>query len=377
VLRVLGLVLVASMAAVVGFAGTAQADGPFGGQGPGRVVFVQTDNPAGNQIVAYDRASNGTLTAAQTYNTGGLGGVLGGSMVDHLASQGSLTFDAGHGLLFAVNAGSNTVSVFAVHGDQLSLRQIVGSGGTFPVSIAVYGNVVYVLNARNGGAIQGFVVALDHLIPVPIWNRPLGLNPSASPEYTNTPGQVAFTPDGRHLIVTTKANTNAIDVFGIGLFGPSASPVVTTLPSAVPFAVDFDQVGHLLVTEAGPSTVASFAVRFDGTLTPIDSAATGQPATCWITSTRFGTLHYASNAGGPSLSTLHSDGFGHLALAGTTGTDAGTVDASVSRDGAYLYVQTGGAGNVDEFKIQPDATLTPIGSVTVPGAQGGEGIVAF
>ena len=145
----------------------------------------------------------------------------------------------------------------------------------------------------------------------------------------------------------------------------------------ITFAAGFDQAGHLLVTEAGPSAVASFAVRFDGTLTPIDSAATGQPATCWITSTRFGTLHYASNAGGPSLSTLHSDVLGHLALTGTTGTDAGTVDASISRDGGYLYVQAGGAGLVDEFKIQPDGTLSPIGSVSVPGAQGGEGIVAF
>ena len=76
--RVFGVVLVAAMVAVVGLAGTAVADGPFGGQGPNGVVFVQTDNPAGNQIVAYDRAPNGTLTAAQTYNTGGAGGVLDG-----------------------------------------------------------------------------------------------------------------------------------------------------------------------------------------------------------------------------------------------------------------------------------------------------------
>ena len=36
-------------------------------------VFVQTDNLAGNQIVAYDQAANGSLTQAGTYNTGGLG----------------------------------------------------------------------------------------------------------------------------------------------------------------------------------------------------------------------------------------------------------------------------------------------------------------
>ena len=50
-----------------------------GGWNPGggdHVVFVQTDNTAGNQVVAYDRADNGTLTLQHIYATGGLGGVL-------------------------------------------------------------------------------------------------------------------------------------------------------------------------------------------------------------------------------------------------------------------------------------------------------------
>jgi hypothetical protein len=95
-------------------------------------VFVQTDDTAGNQVVAYDRAGDGTLTLAGTYDTGGLGGMLNGSVVDHLASQGSLTHDPVQGLLYAVNAGSNTVSVFSVHGDRLALRQVISSGGSSP-----------------------------------------------------------------------------------------------------------------------------------------------------------------------------------------------------------------------------------------------------
>ena len=121
-----------------------------------RAVFVQTDNLAGNQVVAYDRAGRGRLTLAGTYDTGGLGGQLTGSVVDHLASQGSLGYDPARGLLYAVNAGSNTVSVFAVSGDRLRLRQVVGSGGTFPVSVAVRGGLVYVVNAENGGSVQGY-----------------------------------------------------------------------------------------------------------------------------------------------------------------------------------------------------------------------------
>ena len=37
--------------------------GPSFGGGADHVVFVQTDNTAGNQVVAYDRADNGSLTS--------------------------------------------------------------------------------------------------------------------------------------------------------------------------------------------------------------------------------------------------------------------------------------------------------------------------
>src|ERR1700761_1276336 len=93
---------------------------------PSGEVFVQTDNTSGNAIAVYHRNADGTLTAAGQYGTGGLGGVLSGSVVDHLASQGSLAYDAGSGLLYAVNAGSDTVTVFSVRGGQLARRQVVG-----------------------------------------------------------------------------------------------------------------------------------------------------------------------------------------------------------------------------------------------------------
>src|SRR5262249_27518937 len=153
----------------------------------------------------------GTLAPAGSYLTGGTGGILAGSVVDHTASQGAVALDRGR--LFVVNAGSNSVTVFGVHGDRLVRRQVVGSGGSVPVSIAVHGNLVYVLNARDGGSIQGYVRVGGDLIRVPAWHRSLGLDPTLTPEFTHTPGQIAFTPDGSKLVVTTKANGNAIDVF--------------------------------------------------------------------------------------------------------------------------------------------------------------------
>ncbi|HWJ51444.1 MAG TPA: hypothetical protein VNR42_10505, partial [Solirubrobacteraceae bacterium] len=216
-------------------------------------VFVQTDNTAGNQIVAYSRAADGTLTQAGTYATGGLGGQVPGSVVDHLASQGSLAYDRENGLLYAVNAASNTISVFAVLGDHLALRQTIDSGGTFPASVAVHQGLVYVLNSEEGGYLQGFRVHDRHVVAIPDSGRALGLATSEEPQFVHTPGQVQFSPDGSQLIVTTKAAGSAIDVFHVSPVSGrlSASPVVNSEPGAVPFAVTFDSEGHLLVAEAG------------------------------------------------------------------------------------------------------------------------------
>jgi 6-phosphogluconolactonase (cycloisomerase 2 family) len=337
-------------------------------------VFVQTDNTAGNAVVAYHRAWDSTLTLAGTYATGGLGGVLAGSVVDHLASQGSLTYDRGHGLLYAVNAGSDTVSVFAVSGDRLALRQVIGSGGSFPVSVTVHGNLVYVLNALSGGSVNGYRVDDGRLSPIPGSLRRLGLDPNATPQFTHTPGQVAFTPGGSSLIVTTKANGNDVDVFSVGRDGRlSASPVVNSEPGTVPFAIEFGRPGQVLIAEAGPSALATFSLS-DGVLTQLDSALTGQAATCRVA--RAGGYFYTSNAGSASESGYTAGASGQLTALGNTSTDAGTVDAASALGGRFLYVQAGGPGTVDEFAVGRGGSLTRIGSVTVAGAAGGEGIAA-
>lgn len=373
---VAGLATTASASTSANTRSSAAAVSDFAYYGAHNAVFVQTDNPSGNQIIAYYRDAYGRLTKVGEYATGGVGGQLTGSVADHLASQGSLAYDARAGLLLAVNAGSNTVSIFAVHGDRLALRQVVPSGGTFPVSIAVHGDSVYVLNALDGGAVQGFQLRYGFLTPVAGSHRALGLDPNAAPQFTHTPGQVGFTADGRDLVVTTKAGANSIDVFPLGPSGvPAAAPVVTSLPGAVPFAFVTDQTGRLDVAEAGPNAVAAFTVDPDGTLTQGPVIDLGQAATCWIADT--GSYFYASNAGSATLSGLTLNADGTFASLGTTSTDPGTVDAAASRGGHFLYAETGVNGIVDEFAVGQNGALTSVGSVTVPDAAGAEGILAF
>jgi 6-phosphogluconolactonase (cycloisomerase 2 family) len=360
----------AAAAALLATSGSASASAT------NRAVFVQTDNPSGNQIVVYDRAVDGTLTAAGTYGTGGLGGTLEGSVTDHLASQASLTYDRQNGLLYAVNAGSNTISVFAVLGDRLALREVLPSGGSFPVSVAVSNDVVYVLNGLQGASLQGFRVESGRLVPIAGSGRALGLNPSATPQFVNTPGQVAFSPSGSQLIVTTKANGNNVDVFRVNPLGRlSTTPVVNPLPGTVPFAVTFDRQQHLLVTEAAAGALASFELKENGAIAQLDVVGTGQKATCWIVDV--GTRFFTSNTASGSLSGFDSSVGGQLlTLVSTTATDAGTTDAAAPSGGRFLYVQAGISGIVDEFAVAPEGALNKIGSVVVPGAVGGEGIVA-
>lgn len=306
ILGAAGALAALALAAPAAFAAPANHPTPPTASASG-AVFVQTDNLSANAIVAYKRSPQGKLTQAGIYKTGGKGGMLEGAKVDFLASQGSLALDPEAGLLFAVNAGSNTITEFAVDGTKLKREAIVPSGGEFPASIAVRGETLYVLNARGGGSIQGYRLAGGKPQLVKGWNRPLGLDPNATPEFTHTPGQVAFTPDGSKLVVTTKGNTSAIDVFAVASSGaPAKTPVVTSLPEAVPFAVDFDSAGHLLASEAGPNAVASFTIGSNGSLTPLGAAVpTGQEATCWIN--HVGNAFFLSNAGSapspPSAST--------------------------------------------------------------------------
>jgi 6-phosphogluconolactonase (cycloisomerase 2 family) len=364
----------AATAAVGASSGSPAAAAQPAWAGPSNAVFVQTDAASGNQVEAYSRAADGALTLVHGYATGGLGGALTGSVVDHLASQSSLAYDSAHRLLYAVNAGSNTVSVFAVDGTSLTLRQTISSGGTFPVSIAVHGDLVYVLNAENGGAVQGYRVADGGLALQKGWNRQLGLDADATPQFTHTPGQVGFTANGSQLLVTTKAAGNDVYVYNVGWDGaPSTSVTINTLPGAVPFSFVDTGAHQIALVEAGTNAVVTDEVNGDGTLTQLSSYATGQAATCWIVRTSDGLL-YASNAGSADETGLSLAGNGALTGLGETTTDAGTVDATATPDGQYLYVQTGGSGIVDEYHVASNGSLTEIGSVTVPNAVGGEGI---
>src|SRR4051794_32301483 len=86
-------------------------------------VYVLT-NQVSNAIAAFDRGPDGSLTAAGMFSTGGAGNPVaqpGDPPTDPLASQGALVLSDNNKLLFAVNAGSNEISVLSIGKNSLTL----------------------------------------------------------------------------------------------------------------------------------------------------------------------------------------------------------------------------------------------------------------
>jgi DNA-binding beta-propeller fold protein YncE len=159
-------------------------------------------------------------------------------------------------------------------------------------------------------------------------------------QFTHTPTEIAFSPDGSQVIVTTKAASSAVDVFGVTPSGRlTASPVVNSEPGDVPFAVAFDASGHK-VTDAANNAVDTFTLSPTGTATLLDTALTGEAATCRVALAQ-GYL-YASNAGSATLSGYQSAPKSNLASLGLTSIDPGTVDAPASAGGCTSTCRPGG-----------------------------------
>ena len=288
-------VFAAALTALVTAGAVSASDG--GDRGREHAVFVQTNELDGNKIVVFQRHGDGRLTEEDTYPTGGNGGnVAPGTASDRLGSQGSLVYDERHRLLFAVNAGSDSVSVFRVNGTRLRLTDVDPSGGDFPASIAVHDDLVYVLNAGGVGIVQGFEIRGDRIRALEGSARSLGLANTDPPNFLTSPGQVGFTPDGSKLIVTTKASGSTIDIFSVRRDGTLSETAVEN-PSAtpVPFAFTFDPRGRLVSGEAAMSTVTTYTINTNRTLANPQSQSDNQVALCWIVEARG--FFYVANTG--------------------------------------------------------------------------------
>ena len=323
------------------------------GAAPG-AVYAMTNDPNGNQVVIFNRDANGLLAKTGPVSTNGIGS--GGDGIDPLGSQGSLVLSQDKRWLLAVNAGSNEISVFRVRPDRLDFVNKVDSGGVFPVSLTIFHNLVYILNAESPN-ITGFNLSYrGQLTPLTGSTRLLG---------TGTFAQVGFDPVSETLVVTDKAS-NEILVYSLDEKGlPAMNPVSSMSNGAAPFGFIFDQRGRLLVAEAGSNSVSSYHILSDGTVQAISpSVPNEQQATCWIAKNKQGYV-FTANPGSQTISAYNLDTRrgSIVLLAGAAGTGNKPIDLAITENGKFLYALDPGNGTVDMFQIKADGSLTNLGAL--------------
>ena len=354
---------------------------------PDGMVYIMTNAAGKNEIAAFKRRHDGRLTFAGFYATNGSGtGTTEVSRatpndgIDPLASQGSLILSPDGGQLFAVNAGSGTISSFLVDPDgRLKLADVVPSGGKQPNALTYNGGLLYVTNV--GSAVNGFrsnvtgFMADRHgrLHMIPRSARSLSTQDAQ-------PSSVLFSPDGSFLVVS-ELTTNRISAFNVRHDGTISRVTSTPSSGAGPFGSVFITPGFFLVAEAGANALTSYGLMRSASLRTLSgSVQNGQSATCWVAALRDGRYAYTSNAASGTISIYRVQKNGRLRMIRSVSSvrrpmSSTPIDNGISPDGHNLYVLNGNSGMISVFHIDAGGQLLhmqTVGAVGIPklGTQG-------
>jgi len=354
-----GRLTLAASAALAILAGPATA----GAMADPGAVYSQTNDPAGNLVQKFDRSAGGELSPAGTFSTGGAGlAALGGR-------QGAVELSDDGSTVYAVNAGSNTVSVLRVTKEGLALEDVVASGGVAPASVDERDGRVWVLNSAGTPNVTAFRATRDSLAPIAEGTQDLHGALGAA--------QVSASPDGKRLVVSERLS-NRLETLALDTAGRPGAPVVTASSGAVPFGFAFGHRGDVIVSEAGTGTVSSYSAGPGGTLSAITpSLPVGFGAPCWVAVSPNGKLAYTGNASG-SISGFGVAPDGSLSAIGAPALVPSPRDLDFSRNGRFLYAVSPGntttGGQVTGYRVSNDGSLEQITSV--PAAAGLTGAAA-
>ncbi len=332
-------------------------------------VYIMTNSVNGNHVIAYDRASDGSLSLLGSFSTNGKGTGSG------LGNQGGLALTNDGKWLLVVNAQSNDVSVFHANDKGLELTDRVGSNGVMPISVTVQDHLVYVLDTGGKpgiGNIAGYRLnGQGELSPISGSVQPLS--------GMTAPAQISFNPNGNILVVTEKT-TNKIDTYTVNHDGVASPPTVQASSGSTPFGFGFTNKGTLIVSEAaggpqGTSAVSSYGINRHGILTVLSgSVPDTQQAACWIVVTGNDRFVYTTNTHGNTISSYKVNSNGRITLlhAVATNTDMGPLDMALSNNSHFLYVFNSGSHTIQGFTVHGNGSLswtTTVNNIP-PGADG-------
>ena len=361
-------------------------------------MYSQSNGLTGNEIVTWNRYSDGSVKFGGTVSTGGVGAAQQQPGCTATCPQLDTDFEVlltpDRKLLFAVNAGSNTISSFRVGSNgALTPAGHVSSNGAFPFSLTSHGNELYVLNT-DSKSIAGFTFDSAGAL-TPIAGSVQKLTSDAMPGLSR---QIGFDNTGKLLIVTLLMPSE-IDTFAVnssGAAGP-ASEVASTTP--FPFGFVFNKANQLVMSQVSSLTAegstATYSVTASGSLAPIDTKPSLGALPCWALVSPNQKFAFVVNTGngappGSTIASYKLSPSGKLTFLGVTlppKHEYLKTDEFITPDGKYLYVvghhSTSSAGPatdsyLDEYKIASNGVLVPIGSTSPAGVPlGTDGLVGF
>ncbi|MEO7599276.1 MAG: beta-propeller fold lactonase family protein [Opitutus sp.] len=369
-----GLVLLLGALGLCGAQSVARADN----KPSTAIVYVESNRAENNSVLAFERTTQGDLRLLTEYPTGGKGIFDTSLALGPFDSDQNIIVNPERSLLFAVNAGSNSIAVFHIDAEG-SLQPVIGSpfpsGGINPVSLGLSKDVLVVVNKamdprQSAGNQPNYVtlpISSDGVLGSPISTvlAPVGSSPS----------QAAISPSMR-LAIDAQFLGGALQTFVVGGSG-TLTPVESQSPSDAAYVGS--SAPHLPLGLAmhpkqpilyvGLVTIDRLAVyTYDGAghISFQGSVADSGAAPCWVKVNCQGTRAYVSNTGDNSISVyditspLHPVEIQKLNLRGAG--SAFQIELDPQED--YLYVVTQradaattlGKGNtLHALKIKPNS----------------------
>ncbi|MDB5289477.1 MAG: 6-phosphogluconolactonase [Phycisphaerales bacterium] len=293
------------------------------------VVYVESNNaaPGKNAVLGFRRDPvTGSLTELSTgpFFTGGTGFANGNAGLGPDDSDHELATSSDGRFLFAVNQGSNDVSVFRIHKNG-NLTLVGGkpfsSGGVQPVSIGVAGDKIYVTN--RGDELQGH--------PGTIPGNYVGLRIHHNGSLTAIPGATVTLPQG------LSAAQSLVSPDGKFLFGDNFTPPPL-----------------LNVTSA--NTIDPFVIGDSGQLTPAPGGAVGAPVSppLVLGLANHPTLRiiYAGLTAAGKVGVFTYDSTGAVTFRSSVPDQGnGVCWTTVSADGKFLYVANSGSDDIGVYSL--------------------------
>ncbi|HSB10135.1 MAG TPA: hypothetical protein VLM38_11670 [Blastocatellia bacterium] len=364
----LALIAVLSIAGGIHNRGSVQAQSPVSSDAIRRSFVYTITNPDGpNAIAAYEaNAETGELVFLATYPTGGRGN---GRIVD---SQSPLVLDTEGSMLFAVNPGSDDISVMAMRDDGSLelLSSPVHSRGVEPASLALSNNLLYVANkgdAEHEPSYAGFFVQADGSLTRV--RRRIALSQG------DNPTQVLFNRGG-NILIGIRFGSRGLDSFTVRSNGRLR--FLSELSNQRgPFAAQFNPADgqNLIVADARLPGASSYHVSETGSLSFVESAGNSpERAACWIVAHPDGSRAWVSNTGTHSLSLYTVGTGGVLSFIGSHRTaDFGRspFELALGSEGRFLYQLNVGAGfqSIHALRVTDDLLdggLADIGAIGLP-----------